>query len=300
MFVFLSFQVEKIQSMMLDYKYFEELNHFKIHQTDAFVENIKHCIAIERPFMTLHKLVSTRNDDPNKFPKYIYRVTAILRLVAKGLTKLHRKNLVHGNLGLYCIGMFQNKQWKITSTCGILRSGDAIPLDRFANIMPPEYIDFPGHDEGGLYHMADPGMDVWNFGRLVYEAFVGEPRMFSACSKDKSDLQKDSPKNGGDCNNDDKDDVSYTKLQVNIATWDKDHIHVAIDRLASVKVLGIYCADMVRRCLCTNPHGRPKMTEILDHSFWEDMRTRRGEQNNTATAITVATMQGNIHKGKKV
>ena len=102
-----------LRDIELDPAYFEEVLTFRADKQGESPETTsrsqQHCISIERPQLTMSKVVlgmiekGSYRQNPDLRRKYTAKVCAVLRLIGKSLLHLHGAGAVHGN-GKCCSG----------------------------------------------------------------------------------------------------------------------------------------------------------------------------------------------------
>jgi serine/threonine protein kinase len=233
----------------------------------------KYCISIERPSLTLDRVVDgmLRNDgyrqDPDLRRRYAGKVCTVLRMVAKSLRHIHSLGLIHGDLSMENCGKF-DEAWKVMGCIGLQRIGQKVDLSRWKRSFPPESVMIGEDEQGGIYDadnvpvtftrdfVANPSADVWAFGKLAFEMLVGR----SLVDHDPS-----------------KNPRSDRVAMLQVMEWDEDNLKTVFESLldASIPDSG---ADLFASCLFPTPAERPKsMDEILASPFWKDMRKAKGK-----------------------
>eukprot|EP00536_Pseudo-nitzschia_multiseries_P004535 jgi/Psemu1/323516/estExt_fgenesh1_pg.C_750028 len=273
----------------LDNTFVEEVNVYVEHSEEEGAvggktpeevqQQQQRCVAIERPRMTLDKVVngmtqngSYENDTQDVRLKYSAKLCSVLRLIAKAIRHLHSSGVVHGNVCLETCGKFEDSMWKLTERLDVQAIGKPFDPTRFRHSFPPETLvlteDHERERDGGVFDsdhpavgfaediVADPSIDVWAFGKICYEGLVGKPL-----------IEFDS-----DANDSPSDDV-IALLQT--AEWNVSNMErVFADLLESG--IGESGADMITSCLFPHPEERPAdMDEILENPFWQEIRKHR-------------------------
>ena len=236
---------------------------------DALSQN---CVSVERPSLTLARVVvgmpvgHEHRKDALRLRRYISRVSAVLRILGKGLRHLHERGAVHGGICPKNCGKF-GEVWKITGLTGAEIIGGEFTRLRLGVYSPPESVSarrvgskYRGHDDVKMmdYSLrkslgASPAIDMWAFGKLMYEVFVGKELI-------PSDPEKEM------C----RDSKALTAL----GAWDTKNLKEVVGQL-SLTGIGSLGADLVSHCLCPSPDDRPRsMEEILKHPFWKETRKR--------------------------
>lgn len=218
------------------------------------------CISIERPQLTLGSVVQGMlgNEDCQSNEevrmRYATKVFSVLRIVCKALSQLHTAGLVHGNLSLGHIGKYENK-WKIAEVLSLQRIGEAFDPDRYSKSSPPESLvprrSGTAHEvEFRLDLDAAPSFDIWGFGKVAYEALVGEPLiMFDEASEFDDDH----------------------RALMDILHWNEFNLDEVAEKLRRSAVLetGV---SLILSCLSPSPEERPSIDKMLEHSVWKELR----------------------------
>ncbi|VEU36051.1 unnamed protein product [Pseudo-nitzschia multistriata] len=270
----------------LESNFVEEVNVYVEHLDDDSASKTtseeiqqQRCVAIERPRLTLDKVVEgiSKNGayENNKHLrlKYSAKLCSVLRLIGKALRHLHSAGVVHGNVSLETCGKFDDSMWKLSERLDVQAIGKPFDPTRFRKSFPPESLESlpinDGEQRDGMVFdsdgptvtfvtdmLADPSIDIWAFGKICYECLVGKPLIeFDASNSD-------SP----------SDDV-IALLQT--SEWNESNMETVFDDLVESGI-GESGADMVTSCLFPQPEQRPAdMDEILDNPFWQEIRRHR-------------------------
>lgn len=263
---------------------------FGVHEsTDDDASDVtpqQFCVAIELPSLTLDRVVEgmLKSDEYNRNPdmrtRYFSKVSVVLRLVAKSLRHFHEVGVVHGDVCLENCGKFDD-MWKLTSSLGMQPIGTRFDVSRMGAASPPEAVELlrnivetRGQEmssratfKGDI--VAEPAIDIWAFGKLMFEVLTGEPL-----------IQFDP----------DKEPHQDNRALLTLERWNEDDLRecIVLMKDCGVSTLGI---DLVSHCLLPDPSERPgSMGEILEHKFWKDMRrktvtaSRSRQQNNNGMA----------------
>lgn len=222
------------------------------------------CIAIERPQLTLGGVVSgmLANEDcqidGEVRRRYATKVFSVLRIVGKALSSLHSCGLVHGNISLSHIGKYETK-WKVAEILSIQREGDVFDPDRFSPSSPPESV-VPRQQAGTTHEVTfrtdletNPAIDIWAFGKLAFEALVGEPLILFDETREFDDDHR---------------------ALMDILHWNEFNLDEVADKLrrSTVMEAGV---SLILSCLDPNPSSRPAIDDVLDHPVWKDLRRQR-------------------------
>jgi Protein kinase domain len=267
-----------------------ELDDAFVEKVDVYVEQIEdpfgskeesaqqRCVAIERPQLTLEKVVAgmQRNggyqNDLDMRMKYSAKVCSVLRLIGKALQHLHESGIVHCNLCMETCGKFSDS-WKLLERLDVQLLGESFDASRFRYTFPPESLQL-SEQEGVIYDSdnapvsfvetmtAHPSIDIWAFGQVCYEALMGRPLVDYDRNKSPSE------------------DVAAL---LQIMEWDQSSMQAVFSDLleSGIEESG---ADMITSCLFPNPNDRPaSMQEVLDHPFWMDMKKHRSRKTARRT-----------------
>ena len=253
-------EAKHLQESKLDMKFYEEFEYFDIGDVDdANIPSgakLCHCVAVVKSKLSFFRVVAgmPRNHEYranlNLLERYFSKVKSIMFRVGEGIYNLHACNIIHGQIDSHSIMKFGDR-WKITRLCGSVIRGGPFSISRLGAHSPPEAF-VRSHQESSSTSqnpslVAEPSVDIWAFGKLVYEAFVGES-MFAPLV------------------NDDDEDLQYRC----IAGWNDRYVKILTKRLSEsgIGALGI---DLVYNCLQMEPNTRPQsMAQILQHEFWKE------------------------------
>jgi serine/threonine protein kinase len=262
-----------------------ELDNAFVEEVEVFVEYVEppygssedapqhHCVSIERPQLTLDKVVSGMlqnggyTNDSSKRKKYSAKVCSVLRLIGKALRHLHTSGVVHGNVCMETCGKFEDS-WKLLDRLEVQVIGETFDPSKFHKSFPPESLVL-AEEVGAIYDsddaavsfskavVVDPSIDIWSFGQTCYETLVGKPLIESDVNKSPSE-----------------DVVSMLQIM----EWDESNMQEVFANLleAGIEETG---ADLITSCLFPQPNDRPSsMDEVLNHPFWSDMRRHRSKK----------------------
>jgi serine/threonine protein kinase len=161
------------------------------------------------------------------------------------------------------------ERWKLSGRLDVQISGETFDPSRFRQTFPPESLKLSEQEEM-IYDsdnapvsflktlLAHPSIDIWAFGQICYESLVGKPLV--AYDRNKSPSE----------------DVAAL---LQILEWDESNMQGVFSDLldSGIEESG---ADLITSCLFPNPQDRPpSMGEILEHTFWMDMRKYRSKKN---------------------
>lgn len=253
-----------MREVSLDYSLFERITLFTVGENGALADRgqKQFCISIERPHLTLGNVVigmRTNEDcqtDQDVRRRYALKVFSVLRIVCKALLSLHNDGLVHGNLSLTHIGKYDGKCWKLAEVLGLQRIGETFDPDRFSPSSPPESVVPQRHSDAAHQVMfrtdltTTSAIDVWAFGKLAFEALVGEPLvMFDETAEFDDDH----------------------RALMDIMHWNGFNLDELTNKLRkwSITEAGV---SLILSCLAPSPDDRPAIQEILEHPLWKEVR----------------------------
>jgi len=257
-----------LQHCTLDKGLFEELSHFAVSEEEADVTcdlPILRCIAVDRPAMSLAHVVAAMpnhhryRSNLSVLGRYFGKSRAILRQVAKALNQLHRENIIHGLVDLDHIGKM-GEGWIITGLPGSIVIGNHFATCRMGLHSPPEAFILAQNKlshEPNLASLApslkaEATVDIWAFGKLMYEVFAGESLFMIF-------LEEVQNRNASEC----------------ILAWSDAHLREVSIKLLEHRI-GSSGVDLVLGCLSPKRSTRTKsMVDILHHPFWRDEKAFR-------------------------
>lgn len=203
--------------------------------------------------------------NPDMRNRYFSKVCMVLRLIAKAIRHLHEVGVVHGDVCLSTCGKFEDR-WKLLRSLGMQPIGKRFDPARMGESSPPEAVELLRNvvetrgQEASSRHatfkcdlLTEPSVDIWAFGKLIYEVLTGQQLIQFDPNKDSS------------CDN---------RGLLKLVKWDDEALRDVIGNLknAGVSTLGV---DLISHCLLPDPGERPtSMDEILEHPFWKDVRRK--------------------------
>merc|ERR1712150_85349 len=259
------------QEDLLNYQMIEEIRFFRINFFEKISSNSSKkkyfCVSIQRPEMKLQKITQfiPKKDDIVRFKQYFFEVCIVLRQIAKAIHHLHKLDIIHGDIGTHTCGKFNGKHWKLTNMIGCKFSGECLTQSKMSTSSPPEFVDFDfktlSTDVACFKSnfVASKSVDIWAFGKLMYDVIVGEPFIpFSSKLQPRND---------------------HNALGI-LGTWDDDESLTSVayklqSAFAFDNGCGITksCIDLICNCLRTDPADRHKDMEcVLKHEFWKNVR----------------------------
>jgi Protein kinase domain. len=243
---------------------FEEIKFFEADKTNETRENdIEHCVIIERPLLTLKSIVSSMakqnyRTDHDRLDAYLDKIQKVFKKVGHSISMLHRQSIIHGSLQLDSFIKFEDG-WKLAGLIGCQIKGNPIKTtgDMDASV-PPEVVTYKGNQRDDPHllesYPASPLLDIWAFGKLLYEVFVG-----------KSLIPRDSGKKL-------VDDKRYLNI---LGGWSEDNLMEVVSNVED-SGNGTLAADLISHCLCKRPELRPQsMEDVLSHPYWSASPAQR-------------------------
>jgi hypothetical protein len=238
---------EHLQLIALETEFFGELDHFTVSET-----SLLHCISADKPRTSLANV--TDGMPHHRRVKHFRTSRKIMRGIAKALSKLHGENIIHGSVHSHNVGKF-GQRWKLTDLPGSVVTSELFAACRLGLHSPPEAFVLArcksNHKRSiavlAPSLVAEPTVDVWAFGKLLYEVLVGES------------LFKDFMEN-----------VSNINASKCILTWNDKRLEKVSRKLSSegIAATGV---DLILNCLSPLRSTRfQTMPDILDHPFWRD------------------------------
>jgi serine/threonine protein kinase len=258
----LSLQSKIPREVKIDYALFEEVAIYSVSEdgNSSSAAQTQVCIAIERPQLTLGGVVSgmlgnedcQTNEEVRK--RYAMKVFSVLRVVCKALSSLHADGLVHGNLSVTHIGKYDSK-WKVAEVLGLQRVGTMFDPDQFSPSSPPESLiprrTNSGHEVAFRTDLeTNTAIDIWGFGKLAFEALVGEPLVLFDEKKEFDDDHR---------------------ALMDILHWNEFNLEEVAYKLrrSAVPEEGV---NLVVACLSPTPTDRPSVEAVLNHALWKEIR----------------------------
>jgi len=218
----------------------------------------QYCIAIDEPILTLSNIVSRMDrhkymNDNERIFRYMNKLRKVFWMIGDGVNQLHNQGVVHGRIDADSCGKFDDG-WKLLNLIGSQRVGQPINANRLKHCPPPEAVHVSrrtGRVAVSKSTEANVSVDIFGFGRLMFEVFTG-----------KDIISVNSHKIA------DSDEIFLQALK----NWDEDSLSTIVMEVESVGV-GKLAADLVSRCLCPFPEHRPKnMEEVLSHPYWSESK----------------------------
>lgn len=150
---------------------------------------------------------------------------------------------------------------------GLTANGSDIHHSRVGSTcLPPEFIQIDRRGDPSFKRIliAHPSVDVWAYGKLLYEVLTGKELIEFNEEKEPRD---------------DKDAL------YKLARWNQDELRRILDDLLGVGVdpSGV---ELVRLCLQPNRRDRPSMADVLQHEFWFTLKRKsRPSRRSMASSI---------------
>ncbi|KAL3761435.1 hypothetical protein ACHAWU_007394 [Discostella pseudostelligera] len=259
-----------LHNRTLDSKQFEELNHLAKERDDGDgVDDVgddspphgisyQYCVATDDPRKTLANVIAQMADYDRM--KYLRKSRHLLHGISKSLHTMHTNNIIHGCIDSTTIGKFGSTTWKITGLIGSVVAGDHFPASRLGLHSPPEAFvvmrDKIDHERKfasvAQSLVAEPTVDVWAFGKLLYEVLAGES-LFRLFLQKKMQNNKYHHEDASKC----------------ILKWSDDrHLPKVTKKLLSIGI-STNGVELISKCLCGKDIRAISMKEVVDHPFWD-------------------------------
>lgn len=259
------FDNEHLLRSSLDTTFVEEFDHFDVTDLDDNAPHgipLKCCVSIEKAKMTLARVVAgmPRNHEyrsnTDLLARYYGKVKSVMHQICKALSHLHENGIVHGCVDSHHVGKFL-ESWKITGIIGSVVIGENIGLDRLGLHSPPEtFIRSAPSGTGSIRNTntpfemslkAEPTVDIWSFGKLLYEVIMGESLLSLFLDNDDESMSANF-----------------------ISRWSTVCLDILSNELLEAGV-GSSGLDLIVSCLAPTKEDRPAtMSIVLQHPFWSD------------------------------
>jgi serine/threonine protein kinase len=258
-----SIQIATLKNLELDFDCVEQVSCFVVGEHDSYDSGgcQQYCVAIEKPTLTLDRVVAGMlkneacrgNSELRK--RYIAKIFSVLRSVAKALHRLHSFGIVHGDVSAQRCGKFDDA-WKLLGTLKLQKVGAKFDAANFGMTVPPEALE-PRSTSVALERQAafrtnvdvDPSIDIWGFGKLAYDVLVGEPLI-------QFDARKELH----------QDHRALLKI-LNWSTLDLVEVRQKL-RQVGVSDSGVV---LIAKCLSQDADSRPaSMNEVLRSDLWQE------------------------------
>lgn len=183
------------------------------------------------------------------------KVFSVLRLISKSLRRLHAQGFIHGDVSVSSCGKFYER-WKLIGLLGSCREGTPFKKGRLSNCAPPEAVEARSTRDRVRFRndiTARVSVDSWAFGKLAFEALVGQPLL--------------APEDSENCSTISEDDTCLLRL----VRWSDVDIQDVRQELKRVGV-PIGACELIGSCLSPEPNERPTMEQILKHNVWSELK----------------------------
>lgn len=226
------------------------------HEHSPYTVSYQYCIVAEEPRKTLADVIAQMSSYDRR--KYLRKSRVLLHGIAKSLYHLHTNNIIHGCIDSTSIGKFGSTDWKITGLVGSVVTGDDFPASRLGLHSPPEaFVIVHDDHERKLVSVtpslkAEPTVDVWAFGKLLYQVLVGESLLRVFLQK-KMKHGKYHQQDALKC----------------LLKWNDDHyLPKVTEKLLSMGITATGL-DLVSKCLCEKRTRTTSMNDIVNHPYWD-------------------------------
>jgi len=248
-----------LQDLSLSDERLARVHIFCVNTLESYAPD-KYCVAVEKECTTLAKIcLKIRRDKKmsrqNGLNHYTEKIRQVLRRIGNGINVLHKEGVVHGSITMDACGKFEDG-WKLTNLLGAQGFDQELSFSRFQRCAAPELVKLIGGRKDSKVTLcqtilASYALDIWAFGKLMYEALVGKPLLVFR--------QED------------------TRMLQELRNWDEDNLRHVITEVETYGI-GTVGADLISHCLCPYPEDRPEsMEEILDHPFWKSSSKSRNQ-----------------------
>eukprot|EP00814_Leptocylindrus_danicus_P015920 CAMPEP_0116043830 /NCGR_PEP_ID=MMETSP0321-20121206/26644_1 /TAXON_ID=163516 /ORGANISM="Leptocylindrus danicus var. danicus, Strain B650" /LENGTH=645 /DNA_ID=CAMNT_0003524823 /DNA_START=138 /DNA_END=2072 /DNA_ORIENTATION=+ len=259
-----------VREVKFDSSLIETATYFCVHDFEAYSSaNMprQYCVAVERPNLTLSRVVaeiSRDGLDKEVQMRILTKVSMVLRLIGRCIRYIHSKNIIHGGISIHTSGKFGDV-WKIMGATGLTTNGSDLHHSRVGSTcLPPEYvqIDRRGDPSFKRILIAHQSVDVWAYGKLMYEVLTGNELI-----EFEEEMEPQ----------DDK------KALYKLARWNEEELRrISIDlSIAGVSSAGV---ELVRLCLAPDRMYRPSMVDVLQHTYWFTLKRNKSRTNRRTTA----------------
>lgn len=218
------------------------------------------CISIDQPELTLSDIIFNMDrskylDDHERLTRYINKLRKVFKMIGEGINHLHSQGVVHGHINTNTCGKFDDG-WKLLDLIGSNTIGSYLSTNRTSQSSPPEAVISEGKNMTSFrlsdHIVANISLDIWAFGKLMYEVLVG-----------KQLIEIDSHKMV------ETDDLFLGTLK----NWNEDDLSNVVTEIETAGV-GTLAADLISHCLCPFPEHRPKdMKDVLTHPYWNELKS---------------------------
>ncbi len=229
---------------------------FRVHDIES-TSKAQCCISTEIPELTLSNIIANMDrskylNDHERLNRYINKLRKVFKMIGEGINHLHLQGVIHGHLDMHTCGKF-NDGWKVLDLIGSATIGSTITVKRTGYISPPEAVGTVEEPMRSI--VANVSLDIWAFGKLMYEVLVGKQLI----QIDQINSHKMVETDG----------IFLHKLR----NWNEDDLSLVVAEVESAGV-GTLAADLISHCLCPFPEHRPKdMRDVLSHPYWNESKS---------------------------
>ena len=235
------------------------MHFFRINSIDSNQNYGSHqyCIAMDKPLLTLANIASSLEKkrykkDLSRLHRHIWKLRKVFNVIGDGIYFLHQQGVVHGNIALDTCGKFDDG-WKLLNLIGVQNLGEEVVTSRMGFSIPPEGIKQRSARINETL-IASPTIDIWAFGKLLFEVLVQKP-LISFDSSESIERQD-------------------SRLLKELGDWNEENLGYVVAELEMIGIghLGI---DLISHCLCHREERPQSMQEVMSHSFWNESRVKR-------------------------